>query len=216
MSDVALKSISIIIGAFFALFGVLKVAPLFSADLYHDMRGIFARSAKVFPLQRFTGWRPEADAMRRFCGAVEMVCGVVLMVGRVDIADMANVALMVLLFFILFANWALGEGLKEASHAIVLGLVLTCRFVIRLQTLQRNELDLEAMDRNQIDVAFRKELRRRIAELHESVCETQKIIKEGSKAENDWTARKKTQGKVGNRYKKQGISIHGSASKKND
>ncbi|CUT99541.1 transmembrane protein 35 [Echinococcus multilocularis] len=137
MSDVALKSISIIIGAFFALFGLLKVAPLFSADLYHDMRGIFTRSAKVFPLQRFTGWRPEADAMRRFYGAVEMVCGVVLMVGRVDIADMANVVLMVLLFFILFANWALGEGLKEASHAIVLGLVLTCRFVIRLQILRQ-------------------------------------------------------------------------------
>lgn len=71
--------------------------------------------------------------MRRFYGAVEMVCGVVLMVGRENIADIANMALMVLLFFVLFANWALGEGLKEASHAIVLGLVLTCRFVIRLQ-----------------------------------------------------------------------------------
>lgn len=37
MSDVALKSISIIIGAFFILFGILKVVPLFSTDLYHDM-----------------------------------------------------------------------------------------------------------------------------------------------------------------------------------
>ena len=71
--------------------------------------------------------------MRRFFGAVEMVCGVVLMVGRENVADAANMALMGLLFFSLYANWALGEGLKEASHGIVLGLVLTCRFVIRLQ-----------------------------------------------------------------------------------
>ncbi|VDM22141.1 unnamed protein product [Hydatigera taeniaeformis] len=133
MSDVALKSISIIIGGFFILFGVLKVVPLFSTDLYRDVRGIFERSAKVFPLQQFTGWRPKADSLRRFYGAVEMVCGVVLMVGQENIADLANMALIVLLFFVLFANWALGEGLKEASHAIVLGLVLTCRFVIRLQ-----------------------------------------------------------------------------------
>ncbi|VDK38447.1 unnamed protein product [Taenia asiatica] len=216
MSDVALKSISIIIGAFFILFGILKVVPLFSTDLYHDMRGIFGRSAKVFPLQRFTGWRPEADTMRRFYGAVEMVCGVMLMAGRENIADMANMTLMVLLFFVLFANWALGEGLKEASHAIVLGLVLTCRFVIRLQTLQKTEVDLEPMGRSKIDVAFRKELRRKITELRESVCETQKIIKESSKAGNEWIMGKKTQGKVENRPKKQSISNHTNISKKNN
>ena len=62
-----------------------------------------------------------------------MVCGIMLMGGQENVADAANMILMGLLFFSLYANWALGEGLKEASHGIVLGLVLTCRFVIRLQ-----------------------------------------------------------------------------------
>lgn len=84
------------------------------------------------------------------------------------------------------------------------------------QTLQKTEVELEPMDRNNIDIAFRKELRRRIADLHESVCETQKIIKESSKAGNGWVVGKKTQGKVESRSKKQGISNHTNASKKND
>ncbi|VDO08977.1 unnamed protein product [Rodentolepis nana] len=138
MSDVALKSISVIIGVFFVLFGILKVVPLFSQDLLHELvnvhiRNMFERSAKVFPLQCITGWRPDADTLRHFYGAMEIVCGVVMMVGCENAADLANIVLTILLFFSLYASWALGEGLKEASHAIVLGLVLACRFVIRLQ-----------------------------------------------------------------------------------
>lgn len=96
-------------------------------------RNMFERSAKVFPFQRLTGWSPNADTMRRFYGSMEMICGIVMMVGCENTADLANIALTILLFFSLYASWALSEGLKEASHAIVLGLVLTCRFVIRLQ-----------------------------------------------------------------------------------
>lgn len=71
--------------------------------------------------------------MRQIYGAVEIVAGMILLVGRGLVCDIANGALMALIFFTLYGNWALGEGLKEASHGIVLGLVLSCRFVIRLQ-----------------------------------------------------------------------------------
>ncbi|VDD74350.1 unnamed protein product [Mesocestoides corti] len=216
MSSVALTSISIIIGAFFVLFGILKVAPLFSADLYHDMRGIFARSAKIFPLQSLTGWRPDPDAMRRIYGAIEMVSGVVMMVAGETVADVANATLMGLILFTLYGNWALGEGLKEASHGIVLGLVLTCRFVIRLQTLQKNDDD-DALKHDGVDAAFRMELRRRIAELHESVCKTKDIIEENSKADKTLkTTKRKKQAKAENRVKKQNPPAQVPLSKKND
>ncbi|KAM7536843.1 hypothetical protein Aperf_G00000080711 [Anoplocephala perfoliata] len=176
MSDVALKSISVIIGFFFVLFGVLKVVPLFSQDLFQEMRSMFERGARVFPLQRFTGWRPAADTIRRLHGAMEMVCGIVLMVGCDNAADLANMILMMLLFFALYTCYALGEGLKEASHAIVLGLVLTCRFVIRLQTLQTNGRQEDSVDRAIIDKEFRKELRRKIIGLNASIKDAQEAL----------------------------------------
>ncbi|VUZ43974.1 unnamed protein product [Hymenolepis diminuta] len=178
MSDVALKSISVIIGVFFVLFGILKVVPLFSQDLFHELRNMFERSAKVFPLQRLIGWQPNADTMRRLYGAMEMVCGVVMMVGCENAADLANIALTILLFFSLYVCWALGEGLKEASHAIVLGLVLTCRFVIRLQTLLANEGqgERESVDQASIDLEFRKELRQKIVSLRDAVRQTQEAL----------------------------------------
>nr|CUU99382.1 hypothetical transcript [Hymenolepis microstoma] len=157
---------------------VSKVTFTMKYDLLHELRNMFERSAKVFPLQRFTGWRPDADTMRHFYGAMEIVCGVVMMVGCENAADMANIVLTILLFFSLYASWALGEGLKEASHAIVLGLVLACRFVIRLQTLQGNESqgEGESVDPTSIDLVFQKELRCKIASLRDSVRQTQEAL----------------------------------------
>lgn len=96
-------------------------------------RGIFVRSAKVFPLQSLTGWKPDPNEIRRIYGATEIVSGMMLMLGRGIVCDIANGALMGLILFSLYGNWALGEGIKESSHGIVLGLVLSCRLVIRLQ-----------------------------------------------------------------------------------
>ena len=52
MSKIVLKSLSILLGAFFIFLGVLKISPKISKDLHKDLRTEYAKYAKVFPLAK--------------------------------------------------------------------------------------------------------------------------------------------------------------------
>ncbi len=47
MSKIVLKSLSVLLGAFFIFLGALKVTPRISKDLHKDLRTEYAKYAKV-------------------------------------------------------------------------------------------------------------------------------------------------------------------------
>lgn len=135
MSNIAVSAISFLVGIFFVFFGTLKLAPMFSEELYRDMRKIFIKSTPVIPFMNALG----PHFIRRVYGVLEVICGVLLAVCPGTIKDVCNVILLLLMAYTLLGVWLLGQGLKEASHSMVFGLLLTCRMIIRLQVKQREQ-----------------------------------------------------------------------------
>ncbi|BHF76883.1 DoxX-like [Sparganum proliferum] len=175
MSNTALKAISVTIGVFFIFFGLLKISLVFSEQLYKEIRKAFFRYASVFPFRTWTGWTPNAHTIRRVYGGVEIISGVVMVTSQGLLCDLSNCSLLGLILYSLYNCWALDEGMKEASHSIVLGLVLTCRFVIRLQAQQQKPLQT-ANDDEAVRKALRDELKRRMEVLHRSMAEVDGVL----------------------------------------
>lgn len=92
---------------------------------------------KTFPFSSFTGWNPNPHVIRRVYGTTEVVGGIVLAACSGTPQDVSNVILLSLMLFHLFSIWRVADGLKEASNLIVLCLMLTCRFIIRIQVSYR-------------------------------------------------------------------------------
>lgn len=92
---------------------------------------------KTFPFSSFTGWNPNPHVIRRVYGTTEVVGGIVLAACSGIAQDVSNVILLSLMLFHLFSIWRVADGLKEASNLIVLCLMLTCRFIIRIQVSYR-------------------------------------------------------------------------------
>ncbi|CAH8869377.1 unnamed protein product [Trichobilharzia szidati] len=146
MSNVAVRVISIVIGVFLISFGTLKLGPLFIDELYRSVRKSSIRMLETFPLSSLTEWNVSPDVIRRVYGAMEVVGGVVLASCPGIAQDVSNVVLLVLMLLHLFGIWRAGDGLGEASNAIVLCLMLTCRFIIRVQLMQKNEEATEMLE----------------------------------------------------------------------
>ncbi|CAH8608528.1 unnamed protein product [Schistosoma mattheei] len=163
MSSTALTAISVAVGVFFVFFGTLKLGPLFSDELYRSVRKNFIRMFKTFPFSSFTGWNPNPHVIRRVYGTTEVVGGIVLAACSGTAQDVSNVILLSLMLFHLFSIWRVADGLKEASNLIVLCLMLTCRFIIRIQLIQKNE---EVTENNEY---LKNDIRRRIVLLQEEL-----------------------------------------------
>ncbi|KAK4475701.1 hypothetical protein MN116_000967 [Schistosoma mekongi] len=180
MSNTALTAISVAIGVFFVFFGTLKLGPLFSDELYRSVRKNFLRMFRTFPFSSFTGWNPNPHVIRRVYGTTEVVGGVVLATCSGIVQDISNVILLSLMVFHLFCIWRVADGLKEASNIIVLCLMLTCRFIIRIQLIQKNE---EVTESNEF---IKNDIRRRIVILQEELQKMNTCTNSNNnKAEND-------------------------------
>lgn len=79
MSKIVLKSLSILLGAFFIFLGVLKVTPKISRDLHKDLRSEYAKYAKTFPLSKQLDFKVSSKWLRRGVGGTEILTGVVLL-----------------------------------------------------------------------------------------------------------------------------------------
>ena len=79
MSKIVLKSLSILLGAFFIFLGALKVTPKISRDLHKDLRTEYAKYAKTFPLSKQLDFKVSSKWLRRGIGATEILAGVVLL-----------------------------------------------------------------------------------------------------------------------------------------
>ncbi|CAL8076195.1 unnamed protein product [Calicophoron daubneyi] len=173
MSNTALTAISVAVGLFFVFFGTLKLAPIFSEDLYRNMRKTFVTIYSSFPLSGWTGWSPSPHIVRRIYGATEVVGGLVLAICSGVLQDISSGILLLLMLFNLYGVWNVSEGLKEASNSIVFGLLLTCRFVIRAQAVQSaGELSAEECDQ-----ALKDDIRRRVAKLRRELTEMNDVRK---------------------------------------
>ncbi|CAF0948761.1 unnamed protein product [Rotaria sordida] len=140
MSSVALFVITLTIGIFFILIGQFKVTSKFFPDIHEDMRHEFGRINKVFPLYKITGWRPYAKNYRMTIGIIEIICGIILVVGPGRLKQLANSVLLMLMLGAVYTHYALHDKLDRMAPGIIFGLLLFTRLIICAQEKRsRNE-----------------------------------------------------------------------------
>ncbi|KAL5009685.1 hypothetical protein ScPMuIL_011990 [Solemya velum] len=104
------------------------------------MRKTYIKSAKVFPLVKQTGWKPNPHVYRKAIGTSEVVCGAVLAAIPGPLKEAANIALVLLMLQDIYTHYSLDEGMERMSLPIVFVLLLTCRIIVNLQIKSR-EMD---------------------------------------------------------------------------
>ncbi|ESO94853.1 hypothetical protein LOTGIDRAFT_117941 [Lottia gigantea] len=136
MTSIVLKVLSITLGLFFIFVGTIKLTPSVNAEIYKDMRKTYIRNSKVFPLVKQTGWKPNPHTYRKAIGTAEVIGGIFMaFLPRSPFKEVANLILLGITLNDVYAHYALDEGLEKMSPAIVFALLLTCRFIIFLQSL---------------------------------------------------------------------------------
>ena len=139
MSKIVLKSLSVLLGAFFIFLGVLKITPKVSRDLHKDLRTEYAKYAKVFPLAKLLDFKLPSKWYRRVVGGIEITSGVLMMIPRWRaVPNVANVVLLCLKILHVYSHWAINDEFERTAPSLVFFLLLTCRLVVDWQ-LARNE-----------------------------------------------------------------------------
>ncbi|ELU03263.1 hypothetical protein CAPTEDRAFT_181278 [Capitella teleta] len=147
MANTVLTVLSMTIGFFFILIGSLKIAPALNDEVYREMRKVFIRHAKVFPFQELTGWKPNAQSLRKFVGTTEVVCGVILVMIPGSLKEIANVILFFIMTGAVYGHFMLKEGMDKMTPALVFSLLLACRFIVHLQVKAREQRQLRELER---------------------------------------------------------------------
>ena len=143
MSKIVLKSLSILLGAFFIFLGVLKISPKISKDLHKDLRSEYAKYAKIFPLAKALDFKVPSKWYRRSVGGLEIVCGLVMMLVPSRVAkNGANILLFVLKTLNVYSHWAISDAFERTAPTLVFLLMLSCRLVVDWQLARKPE-DLE-------------------------------------------------------------------------
>lgn len=68
--------------------------------------------------------------LRKTIGILEVVCGVIMTLVPGRPKDVANFILLLLVLAVLFFHQLIGDPLKRYAHALVFGILLTCRLMI--------------------------------------------------------------------------------------
>ncbi|XP_008590205.1 PREDICTED: transmembrane protein 35 [Galeopterus variegatus] len=68
--------------------------------------------------------------LRKSIGVLEVVCGIVMTLVPGRPKDVANFFLLLLVLAVLFFHQLVGDPLKRYAHALVFGILLTCRLLI--------------------------------------------------------------------------------------
>lgn len=68
--------------------------------------------------------------LRKSIGALEVACGIVMTLVPGRPKDVANFFLLLLVLVVLFFHQLVGDPLKRYAHALVFGILLTCRLLI--------------------------------------------------------------------------------------
>lgn len=77
--------------------------------------------------------------LRKSIGALEVACGIVMTLVPGRPKDVANFFLLLLVLVVLFFHQLVGDPLKRYAHALVFGILLTCRLLIARKPEDRSE-----------------------------------------------------------------------------
>ncbi|ESO02554.1 hypothetical protein HELRODRAFT_65843 [Helobdella robusta] len=141
MAHIAVIFLSVTTGLFFVLIGTIKLSPLVNEEIYRDMRKNFIRFSKVFPLASITKFRPSPHALRRVVGVVEVVNGLVLTFVPGPLKQVANIGLLLSCLFSIYCHYMVHDSLDKMTSHLIFGLLLACRFIVRLQVNAREVND---------------------------------------------------------------------------
>ncbi len=110
MANTVLMVLSMTIGFFFILVGSMKLTPAIHEEMYREMRKVFIRSAKIFPLVAQTGFKPNPHTYRSIVGTTEVVCGIMLSIIPGPLKQLANILLFILMVLSTYSHWMLKGG----------------------------------------------------------------------------------------------------------
>ncbi|NXU56365.1 TM35A protein, partial [Turnix velox] len=144
---ITIVALSVALGLFFVFMGTIKLTPRLSRDAYNEMKerqGIslhfnLAAEAKrayksyvrALPMLKKMG--VSSILLRKSIGALEVACGIVMTLVPGRPKDVANFLLLLLVLAVLFFHQLVGDPLKRYAHALVFGILLTCRLLIARQ-----------------------------------------------------------------------------------
>ncbi|XP_039621969.1 novel acetylcholine receptor chaperone [Erpetoichthys calabaricus] len=136
---VTIVALSIALGLFFVFMGTIKLTPRLSKDAYNEMKRAYKNYAKALPGLKKMG--VSSILLRKIIGTLEVTCGIVLTLVPGRPKDVANFLLLLVMLAVLFFHQLVGDPLKRYAHALVFGILLTCRLLIARQTEERPEKD---------------------------------------------------------------------------
>ncbi|KAM9326979.1 putative acetylcholine receptor chaperone [Gastrophryne carolinensis] len=128
---VTLVSLSIALGLFFIFMGTIKLTPRLNKDAYNEMKRAYKGYMKALPALKKLGI--SSVIMRKTIGSLELSCGIVLTMIPGRPRDVANFILLILVLIVLFFHQLVGDPLKRYAHALVFGILLTCRLLVTRQ-----------------------------------------------------------------------------------
>ncbi|XP_053554939.1 novel acetylcholine receptor chaperone [Bombina bombina] len=128
---VTVVALSVALGLFFVFMGTIKLTPRLSKDAYSEMRRAYKSYVKALPALKKLGI--SSMLLRKTIGSFELACGIVLTLVPGKPKDVANFILLLLVLIVLFFHQLVGDPLKRYAHALVFGILLTCRLLVSRQ-----------------------------------------------------------------------------------
>ncbi|KAK2715263.1 hypothetical protein QYM36_010044 [Artemia franciscana] len=120
MGSVVLKTLSILLGVFFVLVGVLKITPFISRELHRDLRKEFVKYAKVFPLSKTLEFKVSPKWYRRVIGGFEVALGIVLaLIPHARLRQIANGILTAMMALAIYSHWMVNDKFERLAPTLV-------------------------------------------------------------------------------------------------
>ncbi|XP_018602075.1 transmembrane protein 35A [Scleropages formosus] len=134
---ITIVTLSFALGLFFVFMGTIKLTPRLSKDAYNEMKQAYKSYAKALPALKKMGI--SSVLLRKIIGSLELGCGIVMTLVPGRPKDVANFLLLLVMLAVLFFHQLVGDPLKRYAHALVFGILLTCRLLIARQGEERPE-----------------------------------------------------------------------------
>uniref|UniRef100_A0A9L0R3J2 Zinc finger MYM-type containing 6 n=1 Tax=Equus caballus TaxID=9796 RepID=A0A9L0R3J2_HORSE len=135
-----LAALRVLLGGFFALTGAAKLSEQLSPPTSERMKALFVQFAEVFPLKVFC-YQPDPESYQAAVGWLELLAGLLLVLGPPVLQDISNLLLTLLMMGALFTLVSLKESLNTCIPAIVcLGLLLLldiCQALVQTKQVVR-------------------------------------------------------------------------------
>ncbi|ELK05140.1 transmembrane protein 35A [Pteropus alecto] len=125
---ITVVALSVALGLFFVFMGTIKLTPRLSKDAYNEMKRAYKTYVRALPLLKKMGI--NSILLRKSIGTLEVACGIVMTLVPGRPKDVANFFLLLLVLVVLFFHQLVGDPLKRYAHALVFGILLTCRLLI--------------------------------------------------------------------------------------